>query len=80
LELTKHYGISLNDDAYREIYHKLRKAVFKSELYRIDINNLIEECINKINDTKLKASFLNMAKKQWIIEFNNYHKKENNEE
>jgi GTPase SAR1 family protein len=80
LELTKHYGITLNDDAYREIYNKLRKAVFKSELYRIDINNLIEECINKINDTKLKASFLNMAKKQWIIEFNNYHKKENNEE
>ncbi|GGG98339.1 hypothetical protein GCM10011416_15560 [Polaribacter pacificus] len=80
LELTKHYKIELNDDAYREIYNRLRKSNFKEELYRIDLNNILSECIDKIEDEKLKNNFLSMAKKQWISDFTNYHKSENNEE
>ncbi len=79
LELTKHYNIRLHDVAYRAIYNKLKTPSFKEKLYMIDVNNLIDECLNKIEDDKLKKSITNMVKKQWITDYKNYYKTKKDE-
>jgi hypothetical protein len=79
LYLTKHYNIALNDDAYRSIYNKFLKENFRKEFYRIDVNSIKEECINKIQNKRLKSDFSSLAKKLWLQEFDNYHKIEKDE-
>lgn len=61
-DLTSHYKINLNDDAYRAIYNKFRTIQFKNEFYRMDIKYITEECIRKISNERLKSDFTIMAK------------------
>jgi len=78
-ELTSHYNIRLNDDAYRTIYNKFRRPNFKSEFYRLNMRHITDECIDKIENKRLKSDFSSMTKNLWLEDFTNYHKEDSND-
>ncbi|WP_299362160.1 P-loop NTPase fold protein [Winogradskyella sp.] len=80
MELTKHYEIKLNDDAYREFFKKLKKDPFSNYIHRLNIQNILVECLDKIENSRLKESFMKILLDQWIIDFVNFSNTQRNQQ